>query len=391
MSLKDLPHDHMEHPADHGGDLRRLRYHLNSMAELQDAEEWIRAETAKCEKSEDASFVLQNALRLENYGMYDYAISMFERLRVLDEDESHAVSHIAKIKLHDMNDAKSALKYFEIYLKHHPDEADANLQAGLALVALGRYRDALARFANLPDKYPDIDVYRGKAYSGMDEDDKAIRLYRNALRINPRNVNAYGLMGLSYFSLGDDLRALECYDKTIEIQKHHMGYYNKGLILSAMGKRDEAIDNYRMALDINPHHLESRINLASALSNSGKPEEAIPHFLGALDADPNHSVALYDLAVTLARVDRPQEALGYIDRMVEMHPSDADAKYLRAMILAGVGRVGDVLEMLTSLRRSDPALVDSAKLRKDFKSLLHDKKFKDWLEDHDGRTSVGRD
>ena len=390
-SSKDLPHGRMEHPAYHVGDPRRLRYRRNSMAELKGVEERIRVETAKCEKSEDASFVLQNALRLESYGMYGHAVSMFERLRVLDEDESHAVSHIAKIKLYGMNDAKSALKYFEMYLGYHPDEDDANLHAGLALMKLGRYPDALARLANLPDDYPGIGVHRGRAHSGMGEHDSAIKLYRNALRINPRDAYAHGLMGVSYSRMGDDLRALECYDKAIEIERNHMGYYNKGLTLGEMGRYDEAIENYRMALGINPHHLESRINLASTLSESGKPEEAIPHFLGALDVDPNRFIALYSLAVTFSRVGRYQEALGCVDKAVEMHPSKADAKYLRAKILAAVGRTVDVLEILASLRRSDPALIDSANLREDFESLLPDKKFEDWLEGHDGRAPAGKD
>lgn len=95
MARKDLWHAHHNTPTRYDGDTKKLHYNHNSMAELRDAEERIRIESARHRESTDASLVLQNALRLVRYDMYDYAIEMFEKLRDLNSDESHAASHIA--------------------------------------------------------------------------------------------------------------------------------------------------------------------------------------------------------------------------------------------------------------------------------------------------------
>lgn len=380
MAIRDLPHAHHDPPIDYGGDLDRLHYNYNIMDELRDAEERIRKESASYRASTDASLVLQIALRLVRYGMYDNAIDVFERLRDLDPDESRAAFHIAQIMQYEMNDAESALKNWNIYLKYHPDKHVGNLQIGLTLMELGRYSDALAHLENIPDEYPDINIHRGEVHAGMREYNKAIEFYRKALLTHPDSVDAYGLMGLSYVRLGDHQQALECFDKAIGIRPDYRGYYNKGGVLVRLGRNDEAISNYKMALANNPNHFESRINLASTISNSGRPEEAIPHFLGALDVDPGNRVALYNLAVTLIKLGRHGEALDYADKLVGLHPSYVDAKYLKASILVTAGHADECLGILASLAKTDPdfkEITRSAAFKETLGPILLDKRFQD--------------
>lgn len=281
-----------------------------------------------------------------------------------------------------MNDAESASEYWNIYLKHHPNEPMGNLQMGLALMELERHSDALARLENIPEKYPDINIHRGRIHDGMNNHNKAIESYRKALSANPDSVDAHGLMGASYANQGHHRQARECFDKVIEIQLDYRGYYHRGIVLADLGRCDEAIDNYKTALDINPNHLESRINLALELSKSGRPEEAIPHFLGTLDVNLNHPDALYNLAIALMHTERYDEALDYSDRLIGLHPSDIDAKYLRALILAITGRVDKCLEILMPLAKADPDFkktIDSVQYGEAFAPILQDKRYYDLM------------
>ena len=383
LAIRDLPHAHNDPPVDYRGNLDRLQYNYNIMSELRNAEERIRKESASYRESTDASLVLEIALRLVRYGMYDDAIDVFERLRDLDQDESHAAFHIALIMQYEMNDAESALKYWNIYLKYHPNEPVGNLQMGLTLMKLKRYSDSLVYLENIPDEYPDINIHRGEVHDGMREYNKAIEFYRKALLVHPDSVDAHGLMGLSYASLGDHQQALECFDKAIGIRPDYRGYYNKGVVLAKLGRNDEAINNYKMALNNNPHHLESRINLASVMYNSGRLEGAIPHFLGALDVNPDHHVALYNLAVTLINLGRYGEALDYVDKLTVLHPSHVPAKYLKASILATTGRADECLGILMSLAKTDPDFeetANSATFKEDFGPILLDKRFQDLVQ-----------
>lgn len=165
MSRKNLPHPHHDPPYDaavHGP-----QYNHNSMEELLAAEEWLCSESAVCKSTTDASVVLQNALRLERYGMYHDAVDMYERLRGLDGDESHAVFHIAGITQYGLDDPESALEYWNTFLKYQPDSDVGNLHVGLALAELGRYSDALARLEKISQEYPDINIHKGSVYARM--------------------------------------------------------------------------------------------------------------------------------------------------------------------------------------------------------------------------------
>lgn len=378
LSRRNLPHSHYDPPYDaavHGP-----QYNHNSMEELLAAEEWLCCESAACKSTTDASVVLQNALRLERYGMYHDAVDMYERLRGLDGDESHAVFHIAGITQYGLDDPKSALEYWNAFLKYQPDSDGGNLHVGLALAELGRYSEALTRLEKIPQEYPDINIYKGSVYARMGQHNRAIEFYGKELTANPDNPFAHELIGLSYVESGDPRKALEYFDRAIGIRPNYRFYYNKGTALANLGRYDDAIVSYRKALDANPHYLETKINLASAISDSGRPEEAIPYFLEALGVDPDHFIALYSLALTLYRAERYGEALVHADRAAEIHASNTNTMYLRAAILASLGRTDECLDTLKTLAKTDPEFgetITSGEFGEAFDTILRDKRFED--------------
>ena len=378
MSRKNLPHPHHDPPYDaavHGP-----QYNHNSMEELLAAEEWLCSESAVCKSTTDASVVLQNALRLERYGMYHDAVDMYERLRGLDGDESHAVFHIAGITQYGLDDPESALEYWNTFLKYQPDSDVGNLHVGLVLAELGRYSEALTRLEKISQEYPDINIHRGDVYASMGQYDRAIEFCGKELAVNPDNPFAHELMGVSCAESGDCRKALECFDRAIGIRPNYRFYYNKGVALGNLGRYYDAIVSYREALAANPHDLETRTNLASAISDSGRPEEAIPHLLEALVVDPDHPITLYSLALALYRTERYGEALVHADRAAEIHASDTNTMYLRAAILACLGRTGECLDTLKTLAKADPGFGEtttSGEFGEAFDTILRDKRFGD--------------
>ena len=116
MRRRGLPHSHHDAPYE----AHKLQYRHNGMVELLAAEERVCRESTTCKDTKDASLVRQNALRLERYDMHHDAIDMYERLRGLDSDESHALFHIATVMQYELNDPKPALKYWNMFLKKPP-------------------------------------------------------------------------------------------------------------------------------------------------------------------------------------------------------------------------------------------------------------------------------
>ena len=71
-----------------------------------------------------------------------------------------------------------------------------------------------------------------------------------------------------YTILATMMRAIECYDKALEINPQNAdAYYKKGLSLSTIEKYAEAIECYDKALEINPQNADAYYKKGSIIIN----------------------------------------------------------------------------------------------------------------------------
>ncbi|MFQ5890223.1 MAG: tetratricopeptide repeat protein [Gemmatimonadota bacterium] len=69
------------------------------------------------------------------------------------------------------------------------------------------------------------------------------------------------------------------------------GHYMLGLSAWKAGLNDHAIAAFEKALEGDPGHLKSLVNLSRVLLEEGRPEEAVPHIAEALELDPGSAEA----------------------------------------------------------------------------------------------------
>jgi predicted O-linked N-acetylglucosamine transferase (SPINDLY family) len=134
---------------------------------------------------------------------------------------------------------------------------------------------------------------------------EAIAHYEEALRLDPRHVNAHVNLGTAQHRLGD---------------------------------LDAAIACYRGALDVDPKSLRAHTNLAMLLRESGHErgalDEAIQHFERARQLQPGNAAVLRELAGLYWEVGRNREARRCLEDLVEAEPGSARAHNdLGAMLL----------------------------------------------------------
>jgi len=101
--------------------------------------------------------------------------------------------------------------------------------------------------------------------------------------------------------------------------------YNLGLALEYKGRLNEAINHYRMAVEINPNYAEAHNNLGTALFQQGKTDAAIPHFQEALKIKPHFADAHYNLGNALLQNGDADEAITQFQAAVQIDPGYAPA------------------------------------------------------------------
>jgi len=111
--------------------------------------------------------------------------------------------------------------------------------------------------------------------------------------------------------------AIVQFRKALEIQPDNAeAHDNLGNALLQKGRVDEAITEYQKALKIKPDYADAHINLGNALFQKGGVGEAITQYQRALEIKPGHPEALNNLAWALATF--PQASLRNGNKAVEL-------------------------------------------------------------------------
>jgi tetratricopeptide (TPR) repeat protein len=152
---------------------------------------------------------------------------------------------------------------------------------------------------------------------------------------------------LHYWQNGESL-----FRHTIAVTGNNfLAHYNLGTALAARGQLDEALDDFREALQIRPDYAEAHNNLGIILVMRGNLEEAIQHFHEALRFRPNYADAHLNLGFALVSQGKLDEAIQQYLEVLRLAPDDAEAHLNLGIALARLGRRDEaVAQFLEALR-----------------------------------------
>jgi tetratricopeptide (TPR) repeat protein len=117
------------------------------------------------------------------------------------------------------------------------------------------------------------------------------------------------------------------------------------------GAPEQARESYRRALELDPGHVDARINLGRLLHESREWEAALKHYRMALADRGDDSTALFNLAVVLEDLGRRRDAIDAYRATVDADPEYADAYFNLARLLEQSGDRKTALRYLKTYRR----------------------------------------
>jgi tetratricopeptide (TPR) repeat protein len=214
------------------------------------------------------------------------------------------------------------------------------------LAALG-YVGSLANtegksWRDLPDPKDRVHVYNlmseAREESVHGNVDEAIAKVRKILAEDPEVVDAWFLLGNSYFKKRDWKEAADLYRKTLEKKADH-DYAMIGLAdcLVAMGRVEDALLGYRAFLAQDPRNAQITYRLAQVLLDAEKDDDAEREFRRTLSIEPATARAEVGLAVLAARRGDGAAAKAAIARALAIDPVAPHARYNLALILEEAG------------------------------------------------------
>ncbi len=103
--------------------------------------------------------------------------------------------------------------------------------------------------------------------------DQALIEFNKALEFNPENVNAHFGMAIAYMQQNDSASAFEWYEKTLSMDSEYApAYANRGMLNDRLGRYEEALEDYKQALRLDPDIAKGPGKLWRFMRNiKGKP------------------------------------------------------------------------------------------------------------------------
>jgi tetratricopeptide (TPR) repeat protein len=141
-------------------------------------------------------------------------------------------------------------------------------------------------------------------------------------------------LGVSLHSIGRYEDAIINYNLAIEIQSNfYQVLVNKGSALVSLKRYEEAIDSYEQAIKIKPNCQEAWHNRSIPLHYLGQNEESIASNDRAIEIQPDFDLAFYFQGIVLSSLKRYEEAIDCYDRAIDIQPDFYKALRERGIIL----------------------------------------------------------
>jgi tetratricopeptide (TPR) repeat protein len=98
---------------------------------------------------------------------------------------------------------------------------------------------------------------------------------------------------------------------------------NFGADLTKQGKLDEAVAEFRRAVELDPGYAMAQLNLAYTYDRLGRADEAIAAYKKATELDPGNGTAWNNLGVLYSKKDLNDEAIQAFEKGLKADPTNA--------------------------------------------------------------------
>jgi tetratricopeptide (TPR) repeat protein len=125
--------------------------------------------------------------------------------------------------------------------------------------------------------------------------------------------------------------------------------YQIGLAYKKSENYDEAVKQFKIAVELEPTNAEYCYQLGLSYMDSSRAEQAAELFNRAIKLDPNKAEYLYKLSVLYVQFrfpNRESEPIELINKAIELEPTNAEYSYQLGYILSDLGRVAESIEPL---------------------------------------------
>jgi tetratricopeptide (TPR) repeat protein len=151
---------------------------------------------------------------------------------------------------------------------------------------------------------------------------RAIHEFDTCVTIYPGFVQGYEELGLAWYRMGDPQKALEYYEKAIQMNsKKATTYSNMAIIFFERQEYGRSFDLYKKAISLDSNFEDGHLNIGSIYGIRGLYDSAIYHFERVLTLNPDNARAYNFIGVTYDLLGKPEKAAPYKEKAALLDPA----------------------------------------------------------------------
>jgi DNA-directed RNA polymerase subunit alpha len=199
--------------------------------------------------------------------------------------------------------------------------AKAALANGIGLAIIGRYKEAVEKLEKAKDCLEKF-FFLAKALRRTGQFDRAIEALNKCLDFQAEPL-FISLKKVAVYRSASNFQAAENeLKKNANYENVSADYhYQLARLREAQGLYDQAIDNYKTAIELSPEHHKALFHLAYRCDLQGDEEAAIDYYKHITSASPVFVSALLNLAVLYEDICQFDKAALCIDKVLQHHPN----------------------------------------------------------------------
>ncbi len=148
--------------------------------------------------------------------------------------------------------------------------------------------DASGRqIAEIPLSHRAVEVYnKGVDFSKQCDTERAIALFKEAIRMEPRCIDAHYNLAVTYYACKQMVSARKEYEKVLELRPQDVDALNNlGAIIALGGELEQAKKLFDKALNFDPNFALTHRNLAAYYKAKGDITKIAEHVKKAIELD----------------------------------------------------------------------------------------------------------
>lgn len=244
---------------------------------------------------------------------------------------SQALAHYSMGIIYDRREdvEKAAAEYREA-IKCDPAEPLFHIRLGAGMLIMGKPEDAFNEFAEAEKLSPgnlEVKFLKALAYTSLKRFDDAAKEYGGITEKDPQNFKALSSLADLYVMQGKMPEAALIYEKLLLTKegKWPIVYFNLGIVYSKLENVDEAIDNFKKAVELEPDYIEAHLALGVLHEIKKDYESAIKNYENALKIDPLNKRVYEHIGAVYYEAGRIQDAIHNYELLITLDPKDANS------------------------------------------------------------------